>query len=469
MLLSSSEARAFTFVGYDINRRGVTDHARAHLMRDRVRNKKEARSEWVTRNQGSTLRWMRPKEVNNHPNSDIPSARSPISDESDEASDRQMSHYSAVIDFQRDCVTVSPFVSKARSRSPRLTTMPRSNLRRNLENVDNASESSSDSRKHGRSPESGVPVDISAFNSPFFDAESPRSSASTWDAGLLALKQRRTSTESTSEFGLSFLEGWSIANTPSPLPPPEGDTDLEEGWQRRILRSLNEAAVKHGLTLTQVDRSLLRYFAVNVFSMLGLDVHAELVIKHDPVWKLFLPFVTSSRWCFETMVLLFSANHCRTAESIPEIGLLDTESHHLASRQNFILARTRARISGLASEKDSSDADVVAFIFLALAEYCAGNRQIGLMHFEAWREYCEMRRIHGIKPCGLACKTVVWWCISVICEDDVVLDGILNQGTRARIREDPGKLFRYFEAFESTQFSEEEHSFRPELAGRRGT
>jgi len=159
--------------------------------------------------------------------------------------------------------------------------------------------------------------------------------------------------------------------------------DLNEASQRKILQALQDPVGGPPIDLTPIDRNLIRYFAVNAVPMLGLDVYPEVVQQHDPILKLFLPFAISSRWCFETMILLFSTNHCRGSGLAADIGLLDAENHYLASQQNFMLARTRERISALANYRDSSDKDVVAFLFLALAEYCAGNRQIGLMHFNA--------------------------------------------------------------------------------------
>jgi hypothetical protein len=232
---------------------------------------------------------------------------------------------------------------------------------------------------------------------------------------------------------------------------------------------LHKSAASASLVLTPVDHNLLRYFAKNAVQMLGLANYPELVQRHDPILKLLLPFAASSQWCFETMVLLFSANHHRRNAPAAKISQLDAENQYLASRQNFILARTRERISALANCKDSNDEDVVAFLFLALAEYCTGNRQIGLMHFKAWRGYCEMRRTVGIRPCRLPCKTIVWWCVSVMCENDVSVDGVIDRGTRAKIREDPGRLFRYFETINDVQHDDIEHPSRPELTDRRIT
>ncbi|EXJ53825.1 hypothetical protein A1O7_09161 [Cladophialophora yegresii CBS 114405] len=463
------DGRVFTFVDYDINRRGVTDTARAHLMRDRVRSKREARSEWVSRNQFSPLRWMRPKEDNNQPNPGRPDAKPSSSDESEEVTKPRISHYAAVIDFERDCVTVSPFARKPRSQSPRSRKGTKSQHRKNMEFHDNSPESSASDRKHGRSPEEGCRMEMSRLNSPFLDADSPRSIASLVDCEPMSSNQRRTSMESRSEFGLALLDRLRIANTPPRQLPIGLDAGLEEESQQIISQALHNSAARLSTVWTPVEHNLLQYFAVNAVPMLGLDLYPEIVQKHDPVLQLFLPYATSSQWCFETMILLFSANHQRLSEAQPDRGDMDAENHHLASRQNLILARTRERISSLANCNDSSDEDVVAFLFLALAEYCTGNRQIGLMHFKAWKEYCEMRRVFGIRPCGLPCKTIVWWCVSVMCEDDVSLDGIINPTTRARIRDDPAKLFRYFESWNGAGYVDMAQLSRPELCERRIT
>src|ERR1700761_3320485 len=227
MASQRSEGRVFTFVDYDINHRGVTEKARAHLMKDRVRSKREARSEWVSRNHFSPLRWMRPKEDSHQPNSSTPNAKSSDADESEEATNPPVLHYATIIDFQRDSVTTSPFVRKPRSRSPRPRTGTRAVSRRKLDMHDNSSESSSSDKRDGRSPTESSRVEISSFNSPFLDADSPTSNASVFDGELVASRQRRTSVESRSEFGLSLLEGLRIATTPPPQRPIEQNTDPE--------------------------------------------------------------------------------------------------------------------------------------------------------------------------------------------------------------------------------------------------
>ena len=56
-----------------------------------------------------------------------------------------------------------------------------------------------------------------------------------------------------------------------------------------------------------------------------------------------------------------------------------------------------------------------------------------------------------------------------MCEDDVCLDGIINPATRTRIREEPGKLFKYFETIQDAQYVDISHLARPELSDRRIT
>jgi len=77
---------------------------------------------------------------------------------------------------------------------------------------------------------------------------------------------------------------------------------------------------------------------------------------------------------------------------------------------------------------------------------------------------CEECLVLGPVDCP---KTVVWWCVSVICEEDISLDGIISPATRERIQEDPGKLFRYFETLREAQCVEGTDLFRSELFTRR--
>lgn len=446
--------RTFTFVDYDINRRGVTERARAHLMKDRVRSKRAARSEWVSRNQISPLRWMRPKEDNAQPDpakSTASVSPSPPGESGKVAPNRVgISHFAAVIDFQNDSVMPSPPTIATRSESPRSAKRVKVATRPSIDVRDSSSEDSFSSslRNHARSSQEGWTPGVSrSSDSASGDRESPESNAGTLGAEAERLsskprpgiKPRRTSLDSRSEFGFSLLENLKIE---SPSQSSEVTDDTPTG---SVLSELEQSVERTALTPT--DCNLIRYFANNAHTMLGLDTYPEVVQKYDPVLTLFVPFAISNHWCFETMVLLLGVYHYRKTSSPAANALFDAENQYIAARQNEILAQTRERISALANQKDSSDEDVVAFLFLALAEYCAGHRQIGLMHFRAWKEYCEMRRILCIPPCGLPCKTIVWWCVSVLVEDDVILDSIINPTTRAKVREDPEKLFRYFANF----------------------
>ncbi|KAK5046428.1 hypothetical protein LTR84_008231 [Exophiala bonariae] len=270
------------------------------------------------------------------------------------------------------------------------------------------------------------------------------------DGQLLAdSKSRQDGSRIESEFGLLSLEGSHNVTTP---PPEWGslETASSEVIKARTMRAskllagLENSVERIPIHLLPSDRNLVRYFAVNAGSFLGLDRFPEIEEKFDPVYNFIFPFASSSQWCFETIVLLGSAYHHHKHVHPGEDDTFDSENHYLAARQNVILAQTRSRISALTSRCDSTDFDVVAFLFLALGEYCYGDREIGRMHFHAWTDYCEMRRKFNAPPCGLPCKIVVWWCVSMLVEDDVTLDSIIDSPTKTRVRKDPAKLFRYF-------------------------
>jgi hypothetical protein len=457
------EERTFTFVDYDINRRGVTQTARAHLMKDRVRSKREARSEWVLRNQFSPLRWMRPKEENQDMvNADTSTARRAYSSESPRPAGGSMSHYSAVIDFQKD-----PGLSTDSSDldQPKISGLDNGLYRGKARSLDSREKipgadavigtedrSSGVVGSHLDSARTKIPTkiddDTRIVNELAVNLEGSHFPTN--------LRSRQESTRVDSEFGLSSLEGLKPGNT-----PPQKRATLQKSHSEtigvrssRLLSELETSVERIPVHLLPSDRNLVRYFAVNAGSLLGLDHFPEIVAKYDPVFNFFLPFASSSQWCFETMVLLGSAYHHQKSVRPSERGTLKSENHYLAARQNVILAQTRLRISALANHRDSSDNDVVAFLFLAVSEYCSGDREIGRMHFQAWTDYCEMRRKFGASPCGLLCKIVVWWCVSMLVEDDVALDSIIDSSTKVRIREDPAKLFRYFISTSGVNFKE---------------
>ncbi|KAK5034756.1 hypothetical protein LTR13_006413 [Exophiala sideris] len=456
------KGRLFTFVDYDINRRGVTEVARTHLMKDRVRSKREARSEWISRNQFSPLRWMQPKATKDEPGTDTVAANLKDPKEVNaqpSLTRRPMSHYAAVIDFQNDMAMTESVKKKSRSMSPMrarrkgLATTPDVEPRESpseTDSSDTGQDQTSTSTESWRDKPTGSADDGEKI--PGGDGGWP-----SFETGQLQAdhNRRRISLMSDSEFRLSLIEGVQIENT----------TLQETTDQRSALESANApsnevlseltSSVGHApIPLLPPDCNLIRYFAANAATMIGFDRYPAIVEQYDPILTLFVPFALGNQWCFETMVFLFSAYHHQNRSLSTDIDLLDAEKQYLASRQNGILARTRSRISALASQHDSSDEDVVAFLFLALSEYCAGNRGIGLMHFKAWRNYCEMRRQFNVPPCKLPCKKIVWWCISMLVEDDVPLHTLFNPSTRAKVRADPERLFRYFANYDDSRPTE---------------
>lgn len=454
--MSNQEEQTFTFVDYDINRRGVTQSARAHLMKNRVRSKREAKSEWMQRNRFSPLRWMRPKGENlDMPGTDTSTIRRTQSNESLGHPTSSASHLSSVIDFQN-----SPSLS---ARSPNLGGSKESELENGLYT---GKSRSLDYREcvppanlafgtdEGFAGVVGshlglVGTDHSIRTDNDRRIRHGRLISPMGDYLLNDPKSQQEGSTVDSEFGLLSLEGLQTVNA-----PPHERGPLKRGLSEAIgLRTMRagkilselEASLEEGpVHLLPSDRNLVRYFAVNAASLLGLDRFPEIEAQFDPVYHFLLPFVSLSQWCFETIVLLGSAYHHHKHMRSSEGDMFDSENHYLAARQNVILAQTRSRISALANHCDSTDYDVVAFLFLAVDEYCYGDREIGRMHFQAWTDYCEMRRKLRAPPCGLSCKIVVWWCVSMLVEDDVALDSIIDSSTKSRVRQDPAKLFRYF-------------------------
>ena len=456
------QGRLFTFVDYDINRRGVTEVARTHLMKDRVRSKREARSEWRSRNQFSPLRWMQPKVTKDEPGTDTVAAK--LKDPQELLAQpslprRSMSHYAAVIDFQRDMATIESANKKSRSMSP--TRVRRKALARtpNIERQESPSETDS--------PDTGLDQGSTSTES---WRDQPTGSADhgervpggdggrpSFDTGQLQAdhKRRRISLMSEGEFRLSLIEGLQIEGIPLQETTNQRSAgESANAPSNEVLSELTNSVGRTPIPLLPPDCNLIRYFAANAATMIGFDRYPGIVDQYDPILTLFVPFALANQWCFETMVFLFSAYHHQNRSLSTDIDLLEAEKQYLATRQNGILARTRSRISALASQHDSSDEDVVAFLFLALSEYCAGNREIGLMHFKAWRNYCEMRRQFNVPACELPCKTIVWWCISMLVEDDVPLHTLFSSSTRAKVREDPERLFRYFANYDRSKPTE---------------
>ncbi|EXJ93194.1 hypothetical protein A1O3_01751 [Capronia epimyces CBS 606.96] len=472
--------RTFTFVDYDINRRGVTDLARAHLMKDRVRSKREANSKSLSRNHFLPLRWMYPKEENGGQKPDF--AHSTATATAAAAPDRQLgiqrpliSDYASVIDFPKDIVPLSALTSRSRSVSPSSSGRKQVDTSQNAATRQACPESGSISRHTSQpleargdrlgvsgsteSPSPSEPNSSLGTDNPevCVDQALPGGTADTQPALRVTAeptaKRGRVSLRNDSEFGLLFSQ---IANNTPPNPNPNPNLPPQPKILRKtvsapgtpvpsiLLPELETSCEGTSILSTPSDRNLIGYFAANAGAMLGFDRFPEIVQQYNPVLTLFVPFALSSQWCFETMVLLQSAYHHRRSVPSVDSRMLEGENQYLASRQNDILARTRSRISALAVDGDSTDEDVIAFLFLAVAEYRAGQRQIGLMHFQAWKEYCEMRRKLRVKPCGLPCKIVVWWCVSMLVGEDVILDSILDPSTTERVRKDPAKLFRYF-------------------------
>ena len=396
---------------------------------------------------------MRPKEENQDMvDADTSTARRAYSSESPRSAGGSISHYSAVLDFQND---------------PGLSTDSSDLDQPKVLGLDNGlykgKARSLDDREKFPSADAVIGTEVRSsgvVSSPLDSARTKYPINIDDDIGIvdeLAVnlegshlptnsRSQRKSSGVDSEFGLSSLEGLKPGNTPPPKRVTLQKSPSETIGVRssRLLSELETSVERIPVHLLPSDRNLVRYFAINAGSLLGLDQFPEIEAKYDPVFNFFLPFASASQWCFETMVLLGSAYHHQKSVRPSERGTLYSENHYLAARQNVILAQTRSRISALANHRDSSDNDVVAFLFLAVSEYCSGDREIGRMHFQAWTDYCEMRRKVGASPCGLLCKIVVWWCVSMLVEDDVALESILDSSTKTRVREDPAKLFRYF-------------------------
>lgn len=450
------EDQTFTFIDYDINRRGVTQSARAHLMKNRVKSKREAKSEWMQRNRFSPLRWMRPKGENlDMPGTDRSTLRRTQSNES-LGHPRSLTsylpsvpdshHYPGLSTGAPDLGTLGvsgsddrPDTGKSRS----LDYHERVPTTKSLSGTDDGF--AGVVGNHLRSVRADLSIGTDTSTSILHERGTKAA-----DGQLLATsKSRPDDSRIESEFGLLSLEGLQKVNT-----PPQEWGSLESASSEAIkVRTMRASKLLAGLEtsveripvhLLPSDRKLVRYFAVNAGSLLGLDRFPDIEANFDPVYNFLFPFASSSQWCFETIVLLGSAYHHRKYLRPGEGDMFGPENHYLAARQNVILAQTRSRISALTTRCDSTDFDVVAFLFLAVCEYCYGDREIGRMHFQAWTDYCEMRRRFRAPPCGLPCKIVVWWCVSMLVEDDVTLDSIIDSSTKTRVREDPAKLFRYF-------------------------
>ncbi|KIX03608.1 uncharacterized protein Z518_07161 [Rhinocladiella mackenziei CBS 650.93] len=382
MATKKREGRSFTFVDYDINRRGVTETARAHLMKNRVRSKRDARSEWVSRNQFLPLRWMRPKEENPESGPNASNEQPDIPAKSGKVIRNVISHYSAVIDFQKDNVRFSPQPQRKRSRSisPGSVAREKFDIVANLEIRDSSSEGSPVNKSAGRSPEecpnrtNGPGSNVS----PLPEGESPGLNAGTLEIDRQPSQsdstRRRVSLRTDSEFGLSL--GLKIGNSLPAQPAMWQNQGFEsdEPHPHNLRAGLENPVARITISLVPPDYNLIRYFTANAVTMLGFDRYPEIVQTYDPVLTLFVPFALSSQWCFETMVLLLSVYyHQRNSSSTEDDGVPAERNQYLASRQNGILATTRSRISALANQKDSSDEDVDTWhqaLWIALQDNC---------------------------------------------------------------------------------------------------
>ena len=194
--------------------------------------------------------------------------------------------------------------------------------------------------------------------------------------------------------------------------------------------------------LSSGDYKLFQYFLANAPMMLRFHLYPKILFMHSPIESIFLPVAKSSSWCFETMVLLFSAYHRRNGRTLPQEQSQEAEDQDIAAMQNRVLKTARERISDIVERGESSDADLVAFLFLAVVDCRLGNKEIGLMHLNAWQRYLVMRREHNVPPCGSVCKVIVWWCVSMLLWPEAPLPSVLDESIVHRIQRDPEKLFR---------------------------
>lgn len=172
-------------------------------------------------------------------------------------------------------------------------------------------------------------------------------------------------------------------------------------------------------------------------------LHWHIEATHRPIEKIFLPIALSAQWCFEAVVLLSSAHHRHQTQH----GSRDVEE--IAIIQNRVLKAAQERISAIFQRGDSNDADVLAFLFLAINEFRFGDRHTGAMHLDAWQRYLVMRRECAVDVCSAPCKIAVWWCISMLLGPDDPLPVVLDRRIAERIREDPERLFRGLEVDKS--------------------
>ena len=201
------------------------------------------------------------------------------------------------------------------------------------------------------------------------------------------------------------------------------------------------------LAFVSLDRALLQYFAENADTMLHLSSVPALLDEHQPVKRLFLPFALGTDWCFDTMICLLSAYYRRSLCMDEDRGHI--EDAYITHKRDSILETTCRRVSAVSETGDSTDGDVVALLFLAVAEYMYGDKTIGLLHLAGWKTYLEIRRTHRVTPCSLEAKTIVWWVVTMMLGPDEALGSILDPRIMQQIEANPARLFRHLDRHRS--------------------
>jgi hypothetical protein len=237
----------------------------------------------------------------------------------------------------------------------------------------------------------------------------------------------------------------SVAGVPNPC---STRMNAKSPDQRPTLRLLGVATTT---SVAALDRRMLTYFIEKADVILNLNT--EIMKRFAPVKRLFLPFALESRWCFETMVVLLSAYHCRRSRYM---GLSRIEEdEYIGVKRNMILEMTQLKILALEDHGDSSDKDVVALLFLAAAEYLFGDRKAGLLHLEGWKTYLQCRREHEASPIAVEAKAIVWWVVTMLIETDMESDTILDPAIAQQIKDHPARLFAYVDRHRWSQGSQE--------------
>ena len=206
-------------------------------------------------------------------------------------------------------------------------------------------------------------------------------------------------------------------------------TDSKQGEQQTLSATTWE--------LSPSDLELYQYFQENGTVMFHFLPDRKSEESHEPVENVFLTIALSAKWCFDVVVLLFSAYHRRHFTSSHK-----AEDRQINTIQDRVLKAARERISAKVESRDSGDADILAFLFLAIVELRFGDKEAGLMHLEAWQRDLVMRRQYGVNACSTRCKIWVWWCISMLLGPNDPLPAVLDCKIVDRIRKDPARLLR---------------------------